>query len=270
MDKVSDIDHAKGSGNRKMLFEVSNIDYRYTDGSSALQAVSFSVPAGDRLVVLGANGSGKSTLLRMLNGLLFPTSGTISFRGKELSEKSLNNPAFRQEFRQSVGFVFQNADAQLFNATVFEEVAFGPQQIGLSEAEVLLRVRDVLGFLGIDHLAERPPFRLSGGEKRKVAIASILSMNPDVLMFDEPFLGLDPRSQTWLISTLGQLKQAGKTTIIATHTLDTVPRIADRALILSENHSTVALGSVKDLLADSDLLGRANLIESREAVRYEN
>jgi cobalt/nickel transport system ATP-binding protein len=253
-----------------MLFEAKDIDYRYADGTAALQTVSFSIAPGERLAILGANGSGKSTLLRILNGLLFPTSGSMLFRGKELSEKGLENPRLRQEFRQSVGFVFQNADAQLFNATVFEEVAFGPRQIGLSEAESVVRVRDVLGFLGIDHLAERPPFRLSGGEKRKVAIASILSMNPDVLILDEPFLGLDPRSQTWLVRTLGQIHAAGKTTIVATHTLALLPRIADRALVLSEDHSTEAIGSVSELLADTALLRRANLIEESDEVRFES
>lgn len=254
---------------KTMVFDVNNVAYRYSDGTAALETVSFTIKAGERIAILGANGSGKSTLLRILNGLLFPSSGSVSFRSKELSEKSLENTKFRQEFRQGVGFVFQNADAQLFNATVFEEVAFGPRQIGLTDAETVLRVRDVLGFLGIDHLAERPPFRLSGGEKRKVAIASILSMNPDVLIMDEPFLGLDPRSQTWLVGTLRQLNEAGKTTIIATHTLATVSRIADRAIVLSEEHSTVAIGAVSDLLSDTALLVRANLIEDSAEVRFE-
>jgi len=160
-----------------------------------------------------------------------------------------------------VGFIFQNADAQLFNATVFEEVAFGPRQLGLTESEVMSRVEDVLSFLGIQHLSDRAPFRLSGGEKRKVAIASVLSMNPDVLMFDEPFLGLDPRSQKWLVRTLQQLQAAGKTTIVATHTLDTVPQIATKALVLMEDHKSVSMGCAKEMLADLSLLSRANLIE---------
>jgi len=249
-----------------MLFEISQVGYQYADGTPALDDVSFSVEAGDRLAVLGANGSGKSTLLRILNGLLFPSSGSLRFRGKELSEAALTNSMFRQEFRQSVGFVFQNADAQLFNATVFEEIAYGPAQLGLGEAEVQLRVRDVLSFLGIDHLADRPPFRLSGGEKRKVAIASVLSMNPQVIILDEPFLGLDPRSQTWLTRTLGQLSRAGKTTIIATHTMDVVSRIADKAIVLFEDRSPLVLRSISDLLADRALLERANLVES-EVIR---
>jgi len=244
-----------------MLFELKGIDYRYTDGTPALIGLSLSIENGDHLAILGANGSGKSTLLRILNGLLFPTCGSTEFRGKELTEQSLGKPEFRQEFRQSVGFVFQNADAQLFNATVSEEVAFGPRQLGLNEAEVQVRVREVLAFLGIEHLSDRPPFRLSGGEKRKVAIASVLSMNPDVLIFDEPFLGLDPKSQSWLVRTISQLQSAGKTTIVATHTLDTVSRIADRAIVLSEGHSVFAAGPLSEVLADSSLLSRANLIE---------
>jgi len=244
-----------------MLFELREVEYRYADGTPALEKVSMTIESGDRLAVLGANGSGKSTMLRLLNGLLFPDSGSVRFRGEDLSEKALQNPDFRQRFRQSVGFVFQNADAQLFNATVLEEVAFGPRQLGLSESEVLSRTNDVLGFLGIRHLADRPPFRLSGGEKRKVAIASILSMNPDVLILDEPFLGLDPRSQSWLIRTLNQLHGAGKTTIIATHTLDTVHRVADTALVLSESHQPVAQGSVSEVLANQSLLRQANLVE---------
>jgi cobalt/nickel transport system ATP-binding protein len=248
-----------------MLFDISNVDYSYPDGTPALRKISLSIEPGDRLAILGANGSGKSTLLRLLSGLLFPVSGTIAFRGKEVSESALDRPDFSQEFRQSVGFIFQNADAQLFNATVFEEIAFGPQQLGLAEADVRLRVWDVMTFLGIQHLADRPPFRLSGGEKRKVAIASVLSMNPDVIMFDEPFLGLDPRSQSWLIRTLGQLQEAGKTTIIATHTLETVPRIADKAVVLFEDRSTFAIGKVTTLLSDLDLLSQANLIEAIDA-----
>ena len=244
-----------------MLFDVDHLAYRYADGTPALEGVTFEIEAGDRAVVLGSNGSGKSTLLRLLDGLLFASSGAVRFRGRELSEKSLADAEFRTEFRQSVGFVFQNADAQLFNATVFEELAFGPRQMGLAETMVTERVRDVLGFLGIGHLADRPPFRMSGGEKRKVAIASVLTMNPDVLLFDEPFLGLDPRSQAWLVSTIQQLQAAGKTTIIATHTLDTVPRVASKMLVLSEQHTVARVSSVEEGLRDYELLRRANLVE---------
>jgi cobalt/nickel transport system ATP-binding protein len=250
-----------------MLFEISDLVYRYGDGTAALEGASLSIPEGSRMAILGANGSGKSTLLRLLNGLIFPTSGSVRFRGREISEKALGEADFRQEFRRSVGFVFQNADAQLFNATVGEEIAFGPRQLGMTEQEVKERSDDVMGFLGIGYLADRPPFRISGGEKRKVAIASVLSMNPDVLMFDEPFLGLDPRSQAWLVRTLGQLQDAGKTTIVATHTLEAVPRIASTMMVLSENHKIVHSGPVTEGLENLQLLREANLIEGETVKR---
>ena len=242
-----------------MLFELTKVEYRYSDGTPALQKISLTIDSGNHVAIIGANGSGKSTLLRILNGILFPDSGQVRFEGEEVTERSLANPEFNKRFRQCVGFVFQNADAQLFNATVFEEVAFGPRQLGLKEAEVKMRTDDVLNFLGIHHLADRPPFRLSGGEKRKVAIASILSMNPQVLIFDEPFLGLDPRSQSWLVHTLKQLQSAGKTTIIATHTLEILPRLATEAIVLSETHEVLAKGPVALILGNRDLLIQANL-----------
>ena len=242
-----------------MLFELTKVEYRYSDGTPALQKISLTIDSGNHVAIIGANGSGKSTLLRILNGILFSDSGQVRFEGEEVTERSLANPEFNKRFRQCVGFVFQNADAQLFNATVFEEVAFGPRQLGLKEAEVKMRTDDVLNFLGIHHLADRPPFRLSGGEKRKVAIASILSMNPQVLIFDEPFLGLDPRSQSWLVHTLKQLQSAGKTTIIATHTLEILPRLATEAIVLSETHEVLAKGPVALILDNRDLLIQANL-----------
>ena len=245
-----------------MLFEIDQLVYHYADGTPALEGVTIGIDSGDQTVIVGSNGSGKSTLLRLLNGLIFPTSGEVRFKGRELSEKSFHDPEFRTEFRQTVGFVFQNAEAQLFNATVFEELAFGPHQLGLIEAKVTERVNDVLDFLGIAHLADRPPFRMSGGEKRKVAIASVLSMNPDVLLFDEPFLGLDPRSQSWLVGTIQQLQAAGKTTIVATHTLDKIRSVASKMIVLSEDHTIASVSSVEDGLRNLEVLKRANLVET--------
>ncbi len=250
-----------------MLFNLSNVGYRYEDGTPALEDITFSVRSGESVAILGANGSGKSTLLRLLDGLHSPSEGSVTFEGHLLNEETLKDAGFRQRFRQAVGFVFQNADAQLFNATVAEEVAFGPRQLGLPESEVWSRTHETLSYLGIGHLSERPPFRLSGGEKRKVAIASVLSMNPQVLIFDEPFLGLDPRGQTWLVRTIRELQAAGKTTIIATHTMDMVPRIADVAVVLGENHRLLAVGSVSDTFTNQGLLVESNLIEDLAGVR---
>jgi cobalt/nickel transport system ATP-binding protein len=242
-----------------MLFELRDVAFQYEDGTPALSGIDTSIAVGDRLVILGANGSGKSTLLRILAGLEFPTAGGIRWNGTELSEKSLRDASFRTDFRTRVGFVFQNADAQLFNATVQEEIEFGPRQMGLREPEVRERATDIMRLLGIQHLADRPPFRLSGGEKRKVAMSSVLSMNPDVILMDEPFLGLDPRSQSWLLKTLQILSASGKTTILATHTLDLVPQVSDRVWVLDETHHLIADAPSADVLRDLDRLQRANL-----------
>lgn len=242
------------------LYQCRDVHFAYADGMLALRGVSFQIWRGERVVVLGVNGSGKSTLLRLLDGLLEATSGEVRFAGTPLTERNLRQPQFQHTFRQRVGFVFQDADAQLFNPTVWEEVAFAPRQLGLSEEEVRTRVTDTLNLLGIAHLAERAPFRLSGGEKRKVAIACVLSMNPEVLLLDEPIAGLDPRMQSWLVNTLKLLHGAGKTLIIATHNLHLLPEIADRALILSEEHTLLADMRVQDVLDDTQTLITAGLL----------
>ncbi len=243
-----------------MLYNLRNVSFTYPEGTIALDGISLGIMEGERIALLGSNGSGKSTLLRILNGLHFPTSGEVLFRNEPMSEKHLSAPDTQYRFRQSVGFVFQDADAQLFNASVWEEVAFAPRQLGLSEDRVERRVRDTLTFLGIEHLADRAPFRLSGGEKRKVAIASVLSMNPEVLLFDEPIAGLDPRMQSWLVRTLNQLQKIGRTTVVATHHLDSLPLIADRVLILSEEHRLVGSFTVAEALQSEQMLLDCNLI----------
>lgn len=245
---------------KELLYEFRDVSYIYPDGTPALQGISFRVWRGDRVAILGVNGSGKSTLLRLLDGLVEPTQGEIRFSGTVLTERVLRGGAFAGTFRQRVGFVFQDADAQLFNPTVWDEVAFAPRQLGLPEEEVRLRVADTLHLLGISHLAERAPFRLSGGEKRKVALACVLSMNPEVLLLDEPIAGLDPRMQTWLVHTLRLLHEAGKTLLVATHQLHLLPEIADRALILSEEHTLLADTSVQEALGNTPLLVQAGLL----------
>lgn len=245
---------------KESLYEIRDVHFVYPDGTPALQGISFHIYRGDRVAVLGVNGSGKSTLLRLLDGLLDPTQGELRFAGTPLTERHLQQPHFQRIFRQRVGFVFQDADAQLFNPTVWDEVAFAPRQLGLPEHEVRTRVMDTLNLLGITHLAERAPFRLSGGEKRKVAIACVLSMNPDVLLMDEPIAGLDPRMQGWLVNTLKLLHEAGKTLIITTHNLHLLPEIADRALILSEEHTLLADMPLREALDDTQTLITAGLL----------
>ena len=245
------------------FFHLERVSYHYPGGAVGVREVDLAVHPGERVVLLGANGSGKSTLLRLLGGLLVPQQGAISAFGQPLSSAYLADFKAAAAFRRRVGLVFQNADAQLFSASVWEELAFGPLHLGLPEAEVRERVDEMLAFCGLQELGERPPFRLSGGEKRKVALASVLAVNPQVLLLDEPTTGLDPRSQRWLIDTLVQLGGAGKTLVTATHDLDVVEEIADRVVVFDEEHRLVASDTPAAILADRDLLLRVNLIDPR-------
>jgi cobalt/nickel transport system ATP-binding protein len=245
------------------VFACRDLRYSYLDRFPALDGVSFDVPRGQRLALLGANGCGKSTLLKVLDGLVFPTSGTFHAFGEPVTEDSLEDEQFSAGFRSRVGFVFQNSDAQVFSPTVGEEIAFGCLQLGMERDQAQSRVADVLAMLGITDLADRAPFQLSGGQKKKVSIASVLVMNPDVLLFDEPTAALDPRTQQWLTDLIVELGHAGKTIILATHDLDCLDVLADRALVFAENHTVVADATPGDVLADRDLLLRVNLIHER-------
>ncbi|MCW3095305.1 MAG: ABC-type cobalt transport system, ATPase component [Chthonomonadaceae bacterium] len=241
-------------------FWLSDVGYRYGEGVVALRGVSLTIGMGETVAILGANGCGKSTLIKMLDGLIHPLEGRIEAFGEPLTEESLRDEKFAYRFRRRVGFIFQNSDAQLFSPTVRDEIAFGPLQMGLSVEETEGRIRDVAALLDITRLLERPPFQLSGGEKKRVAIACSLAVNPDVLLLDEPTNGLDPRSQYALVELLVRLSAAGKTLITATHDLNIVPRIATRALVFSEEHTVVADASSREILADLPLLLRVNLI----------
>ena len=243
------------------IYVLDGVSFEYGPSAPALREVNLTIAQGESVALLGANASGKTSLLRLLAGLASPTGGTITAFGLPLTAETLRDRGFAAAFRRRIGFVFQNADAQLFSPTVAAEVAFGPLQLGLEEAAVAARVHDTLALLGLEHLAERAPFHLSGGEKRKVAIASVLSLNPDVLLLDEPTTGLDPRSRAWLVRFLRTLRGAGKTIITATHDLDVVGRLADRAVVLGEDHRVWNDGPVGAVLADRGLLIRANLTE---------
>lgn len=245
---------------RVPAFHLMDVGYRYGEGVVALQGVSLTIGLGETVAILGANGCGKSTLIKMLDGLIHPQEGRIEAFGEPLTEESLRDEKFAYRFRRRVGFIFQNSDAQLFSPTVRDEIAFGPLQMGLSVEETERRIRDVAALLDITRLLERPPFQLSGGEKKRVAIACSLAVNPDVLLLDEPTNGLDPRSQYALVELLVRLSAAGKTIITATHDLNIVPRIATRALVFSEEHTIVADASSQAILADLPLLLRVNLV----------
>jgi cobalt/nickel transport system ATP-binding protein len=242
------------------VFVCRDLTYAYLDRFQALQGVSVDVLAGERLALLGANGCGKSTLLKVMDGLVHPTGGTFHAFGELVTEDNLEDEQFSMGFRSRVGFVFQNSDSQVFSPTVREEVAFGCLQMGMDRMQSLERVHDVLTMLGIADIADRAPFQLSGGQKKRVAIASVLSMNPEVIIFDEPTAALDPRTQHWLIELMEELNAAGKTIILATHDLAALDRMADRCVVFSEDHTIVSTGTPSEVLHDSDLLLAVNLV----------
>ncbi len=242
------------------MIELTNIQYAY-EGAPALCGVSLRIQKGEAVALLGPNGSGKSTLLKLINGIVFPDSGTYRFDKEEITETKLRDARFQKAFHRRVGFVFQNSDTQLFCADVYDEIAFGPRQMGMSEQEVSARVEDCLDLLGIQNLKHRQPYHLSGGEKRKVALAATLALNPDVLTLDEPLNGLDPRTQRSLVELLAKLHESGKTLITATHNLELVQELSTRAVLFDQTHSVVADRPTKDLLSDTNLLISVNLVD---------
>lgn len=254
---------------RAQLLNCVDLRYAYLERFTALAGVNLTVSAGETVALLGANGCGKSTLLKILDGLLFADAGTYTAFGEQVTEDKLEDEQFNQGFRSRVGFVFQNSDAQVFSPTVREEIAFGCLQLGLDRDTTTGRVEDIMSMLDITDLADRAPYQLSGGQKKRVAIASVLVMNPEVLLFDEPTAALDPRTQYWLIELLTQLRQAGKTIVLATHDLDALPELADRCVVFAEDHTIVADAPTDTVLDDHQLLLDVNLVHPRsQLVRH--
>ena len=244
----------------KDVFTLCNVGYVYRGNITGLAEISFQVHQGECWALLGANGSGKSTLLKLLDGLYLATQGSLYAFGEELTEARLNDERSNHAFRRQVGFVFQDADVQLFSASVMDEVAFAPLQLGLSDEEVSARIREALEALDISALADRPPHHLSGGEKKRVALASILSLRPQVWLLDEPTAGLDPRSQSWLVQFIHQRHAAGETIVIATHDLSIIEQVATHCLVLGEDHRIAAFGRPVDILSDHAMLHQCNLL----------
>jgi cobalt/nickel transport system ATP-binding protein len=242
------------------VFEMEDVSYSY-ERVLALETVSLTIPAGQRAALLGANGSGKSTLLRLLDGLCVAGSGTVRFCAEPLTEERFQDETFSFDFRRRVGLVFQNPDVQLFNPTVFDELAFGPLQLRWPRDLIRQRVAQTLDELNIAHLKDRPPHRLSGGEKKRVAIASVLILDPQVLLLDEPTAALDPRSQSQTIDLLAGWKGTGRTVVTATHDLDSVEEIADYCFVFHAGR-LVAQGAPAAVLGDFDLLRRTGLLHA--------
>ncbi|MCU1457040.1 MAG: transporter ATP-binding protein [Actinomycetia bacterium] len=249
-----------GSSVSDPVFAVDAVSYAYLDRFTALDRVSFQVAAGEKVALLGANGCGKSTVLKILDGLVFPDSGTLRAFGQPVTEDHLEDEQFSAAFRGRVGFVFQNSDAQVFSPTVREEIAFGPLQMGLDRDAVEDRIGDIAALTELRDLLDRAPYQLSGGQKKRVALASVLVMNPEVLLFDEPTAALDPRNQQWLLELIVELNRWGKSIVMATHDLDVLELLADRCVVFSEDHRVAAEGAPGEILGDRALLRSVNLV----------
>ncbi len=244
-----------------IVYKAEHVSFAYRPGQLALEDVSLEIGEGSRVALLGANGSGKSTLLKLLDALYVPTSGVLSVYGVPISQAVLDDEAYAFALRRRVGFVFQDPDVQLFSPTVWDDVVFGPLHLGLPADEVRQRAQEAMALLGIAKLADRPPHRLSGGEKKKVALASVLAVRPDVLLLDEPTASLDPRSQANLIDFLYDLSVTRHVTLVtATHDLEIVNEIADQVYVFGEELRLIAQGAPADILGQRDLLIAANLI----------
>jgi cobalt/nickel transport system ATP-binding protein len=245
---------------RESVFELKDVRYSYLGRYPALAGLDLKVPKGEKIALLGANGTGKSTLLQLLDGLIFPDSGKVYFRGEEVTEEKLNDEAFSRGFRRKVGFVFQNPDIQLFCPTVREDISFGPLQFGVSQKELAARMDVVAGFLGIGHLLERSCHQLSIGEKRKVAIATVLVMEPEVLLLDEPTAGLDPATTQHVIEMIEDASNSGKTVITATHDLHVVGEMADTLFVFNAEKRIIRSGATQEILQDTAFLQQHNLM----------
>jgi cobalt/nickel transport system ATP-binding protein len=243
-----------------VIFELKDVYFSYLGKFPALRAVDITIEEAQKIAVIGANGSGKSTLLRLLDGLIFADKGSVRFRGKELKEADFNDEDFPGNFRRSVGFVFQNPDVQLFCPTVKEDIVFGPLQLGIGKGEIKKRLEELAAILGINDLLDRSPHQLSIGEKRKVAIASSLIINPQILVLDEPTAGLDPLTTRHIMDLLIQANNAGKTIITSTHDLHIVEEIADLVYVFSHEKKIIKSGQTEAILKDTQLLQANNLV----------
>jgi cobalt/nickel transport system ATP-binding protein len=235
------------------LIETRNLTYFYSGRVKALDNINFIAPRNARIAVIGSNGAGKSTLFKHFNGIFRPTSGSVLIRGEPITKANI------REVRKFVGIVFQNADDQIFSPTVEQDVAFGPTNLGLDEETIHHRVHEALKIMGIEDLADRVPHHLSGGEKKRVAIAGAIAMEPEVLVLDEPTAGLDSRGIHDLLGYINALKQrSGMTVIFSTHDVSLVPEIADYIYVLNKG-AIVAQGTIAEVFVQTELLKSVRL-----------
>jgi cobalt/nickel transport system ATP-binding protein len=235
------------------LIETRNLCHIYRGNIEALKNVSFIAGRKSRVAIIGANGAGKSTLFKHFNGILKPSSGEVLVRGEPISRENI------KEVRKIVGLVFQNPDDQIFSPTVEQDVAFGPTNLGLDEATIQHRVDEALKIVGLEDLRHRVPHHLSGGEKKRVAIAGIIAMEPQVLVLDEPTAGLDPKGFSDMVRFLNSLpEEYGMTVIFSTHHVDLVSEVADYIYVMDRG-SVVAQGTVNEIFMQQEMLSRIRL-----------
>ncbi len=245
---------------KKPIFKLENVSFYYLDHKVALSSINLEIYEGERICLLGPNGSGKTTLLKILDGLLYPQEGKVFAFSKEIKEKTFDDPEFNRFFRKNVVLLFQNVEAQLFSPRVEDEISLGLIQLGLKPEDIKERVKNISGFFHIEHLLERSPYQLSEGEKKKVALASLLVIDPSIILLDEPTNGLDPKSAKEFIKYIKELEVRGKTVITATHDLNIVHEISDKVYILGEDKRILRIGKTEEILNDKKFLEDTNLI----------
>lgn len=233
---------------------VKDLSFSYND-KNVLKGINFSINEKERVLLLGINGSGKSTLLKILNGLIFPNKGKYLYKAEDITEKSLKDKDFQKKFRREVVLLFQNPDIMLFNPTCYDEIAFGLKQLDLNGVDE--KVKFWAERVGISKYLKEAPFNLSGGEKQKLCLASLLALEPELLLLDEPTANLDPKSTGWFIDFLNELKI---TTLIATHNLNLSTEMGKRAIVLSEEHKIIYDGDLKEFLKNKEKLKEANML----------
>jgi len=242
------------------IIQIENMSFTYPDGTSALNKINMEILEGERAAIIGPNGAGKSTLFSHFNGILQPTSGLIKIDGEPASYK-------RDELikiRQKVGMVFQNPDDQLFSPTVEEDVAFGPMNLGLPDDEVEKRVEESLAVVGMNGTERKAPHHLSGGQKKRVAIAGILAMQPEIMVLDEPTTGLDPKGVKQVMDILYDLNQKGMSIIISSHDVEMVTEFANKIFVLHEGE-IIKQGTTEDIFNDPETLQKAHLRQPKAA-----
>jgi cobalt/nickel transport system ATP-binding protein len=236
------------------MIELKDVTFRWPDEEVVLESVSLAIEPGQKVVILGANGCGKSTLLKLMNGLVEPETGSLTWQGKTVTRASLRQDGFGKTFRSRCALLFQHPEAMLFNPSVRDELAYGPRQLGCTDTDA--RLQHWASELGLMPLLDKAPFLLSGGQKQKVALAAILTLDPDFLLLDEPSASLDPGTVGWLIDTL---LHSDKTVVIATHNLSLAAELGERCIVLGERGKILFDGPTRMALTGTKLLERAGL-----------